>query len=198
MAKKNIQSSNIDSKIKKVAAKIKANSKDAHFADTLIEELLSLKGQKDVEPMELCVPSKEVIKTYDYDSFEIIHCKGGFLFHCKGGYYAYVTPRMRALFEHFATIVDMKERLEELTTDEKTLYENLFSATTMIMQIPIFAPSGVKMFFSVANHAAKELNSYCEELMKMPLKEEDYKANAEYENTISAIEEIAKIKKDVE
>ena len=198
MAKKNTNKVDINAKIDEVIAQIKTNSKDAHFAETLVDKLLSLKGQKDVEPMELCVPLKEVINRYDFGSFEIVNCKGGIMFHAKGGYYAYVTPRSKELYEHLSLIVDFKERFDELTEDEKKLYDNLFSATTMIMQIPMFAPSSVGMFFNVANFAAEELNSFVEGIMKQPLQEENHQDNAEYENLMDALGEVEKMKEGKE
>lgn len=186
----------IGAKIKEVKSQIKANSKDAHFADALIKELLSLKGQSDHQPMYLCVPESEVVKTYDFESFSISNCKGGILFHAKGGYDAYVTPRMKALYEHLALIIDMKERYDELSEEDKTNYDNLFSATTMILQIPIFATITPKCFFGIASEALTRLDEATKELLKQPLGEDNPFANAEFDNMIAATEELKKMGKD--
>lgn len=198
MAKKKNEKADINAKIDEVIAQIKVNSKDSHFAETLVDKLLSLKGQKDVEPVELCVPLKDVINRYDYDSFEIVNCKSGIIFHAKGGYYAFVTPRMKALYEHLAFIVDLKSRFDELDEGEKTIYDNLLSATTMIMQIPIFAPSSASMLFKVANYAAEELNSFVDSLLNKELIEEHHQEIAEYENLMEALGEVEKMKEGKE
>lgn len=198
MVKKKSEKADINAKIDEVIAQIKTNSKDVHFAETLVDKLLSLKGQKDVEPVELCVPLKDVITRYDYDSFEIVNCKSGIIFHAKGGYYAFVTPRMKALYEHLAFIIDLKEHFNELTEEEVELYNNLFGATSMLMQIPIFAPSSSTMLFKVANCATQELNSFVENLMNKPLQEEDYQSNADYENLVEALDELGKNNKSKE
>lgn len=186
----------IDAKLEEVKAKIKSNSKDAHFADTLIDELVSLKGQKNHQPMYLSIPEKDVIKTYDYDSFSISNCKGGILFHAKGGYDAYVTPRMKALYEHLALIIDMKERYDELSEEDKENYNSLFSATTMILQIPIFATITPKCFFGIASEALIRLDEATKELLKQPLGEDNPFANAEFDNMVAATEELKKMGKD--
>ncbi len=192
--KKNV--TDIDAKLEEVKAKIKSNSKDAHFADTLIDELLSLKGQKDHHPMYLSIPEKDVIKTYDYDSFSISNCKGGILFHAKGGYDAYVTPRMKALYEHLALIIYLKEHYNELSDEMKQNYDNLFFHTTNLLKIPIVGTLTQTTFVALSNACVEWLEKGTQELLKQPLGEDNPFANAEFDNMIAATEELKKMGKD--
>lgn len=188
--------SDIDSKLEEVKSQIKANSKDAHFAEALIEELLSLKGQKDHQPMYLCVPEKEVVKTYDFGAFSISNCKGGILFHAKGGLDTYVTPRMRALYDHLALLVSMKEEYAELSEESLKAYNTLFATITTLLMTPIMAPITAKGLVDTSNAVVEIFDREAKILANQPLMEEDYHANAEFDNMIAATEVLKKMGKD--
>lgn len=187
----------IGAKIKEVKSQIKANSKDAHFADALIKELLSLKGQSDHQPMYLCVPESEVVKTYDFGSFTISNCKGGILFHTKGGYNAYVSPRVKILYEHLELLLNMKENYDGMDDEGHKAYGNLFTMITTVLMAPLMAPITAKGLADSANSLVEIFNREANILANQPLMEEDYHANAEFNNIVAATEELKKMGKDV-
>ena len=79
----------LQQKLKEVKAKIKTNSKDAHFAEALIDELVGLQKQADIEPVELIVPSAEVEHTYQIDDVTtLIKTAKGYLY--KHGKLSYI------------------------------------------------------------------------------------------------------------
>lgn len=185
----------IGAKIKEVKSQIKANSKDAHFADALIKELLSLKGQSDHQPMYLCVPESEVVKTYDFESFSISNCKGGILFHEKGGLDTYVTPRMKSLYEHLALLLAMKENYDELDEEGRKSYTTLFSTITTVLMAPIMAPITIKGLVDSSNALVEIFDREAKFLANQPLMEEDYHANAEFDNIVAATENLKEMGK---
>lgn len=168
--------------IDEVVSQIKTNSKDAKFADSLIDKLLSLKGQYDVEPTRVCVEEKDVVKEYDFESVRYIRCKSCIIFQAKGGMSVVVSHRMTALFEHLNVLLDMKDRYESLTDEEKLTYETLYSATTFILELPIFATCDDEFFVGISSDIINRLNRLTEKNLEEPLKEETHKENAEFEN----------------
>lgn len=168
--------------IEEVSNQIKVNSKDVHFADNLIDKLLSLKGQYDIEPTRIYIPEKDVVKEYDNDSFRFIKCKGCIMFHAKGGYSVIVKSRMRALFDHLSVLLDMKDRYEELSEEEKKSYDMLYSATVYVLEAPMFSASDDEMFFGIASDVIKRLNDFTDKALKKDLQEETHEENAEFEN----------------
>lgn len=172
----------LKNKIEEVANKIKTNSKDAKFADSLIDKLLSLKGQMDVEPMRLCIPEKDVIKEYDNDSIRFVRCKSGILFQTKGGFSVFVSPRMSGLYQHLEVVLDMKDKYDELTEEQKKTYDFLYLATTQILQLGIFATCDDEFFFGIAEDIVKRFQTMTEKALNTELQEETYKENAEFEN----------------
>ena len=130
---KNENKKQVLSEIENTINQIKTNSKDAKFADKLIDKLLSLKGQYDVEPTRLYVPEKNVIKEYDNDNLRIVKCKDCIIWQHKGGFTFVVKPTMHALYEHLSGMLAMKDRYDELTGDEKQLYDVSYFGMSLIL-----------------------------------------------------------------
>lgn len=164
-----------------VVLQIKNNSKDAKFAEALIDKMLSLKGQIDVEPTRIHIPEKDVIKEYDCDAFRFIRCKTCIIMQDKGGMSIVVKPTMTSLYAHLTVVLDMKDRYEELTDDEKKVYEALFSATTYIMNALVCATIDDELFFGIAHDIIHRFDDYVKSKEK-ELQEETPQENAEFEN----------------
>lgn len=180
----------LKNKIEEVVNKIKTNSKDAKFADSLVDKLLSLKGQLDVEPMRLCIPEKDVIKEYDNDSIRFVRCKGGILFQTKGGFSVFVSPRMSGLYQHLEILLDMKDKYDELSEEQKKTYEVLYLATTQILQLSIFATCDDEFFFGISEDIIKRFQTMTEKAINAELHEETHKENAEFENKMEITNEV--------
>lgn len=110
----------LQEKLKEVKAKIKANSKDAHFADALIDELVGLQKQADVEPVELIVPLREVIHTRQIDDVtslsKTVH---GYLYKHGNVSATWIPFGMNTLYNAVAEIDEILEK-EDRTDDEQT------------------------------------------------------------------------------
>lgn len=180
----------LKNKIEEVVNQIKTNSKDAKFADSLIDKLLSLKGQLDVEPMRMYIPEKDVIKEYDNDSIRFVRCKSGILFQAKGGFSVFVSPRMSGLYQHLEVILDMKDKYEELTEDQKKTYDFLYLATTQILQLGIFAACDDEFFFGIAEDIVKRFQTMTEKALNADLQEETHKENAEFESNMELTNQV--------
>lgn len=180
----------LKNKIEEVVNNIKTNSKDTKFADSLVGKLLSLKGQMDVEPMRLCIPEKDVIKEYDNDSIRFVRCKGGILFQTKGGFSVFVSPRMSGLYQHLEILLDMKDKYEELSEEQKKSYEVLYLATTEILQLPIFSTCDDEFFFGIAEDIINRFQTMTDKELNKDLQEETYKENAEFENKMGIANQV--------
>lgn len=165
-----------------VVVQIKNNSKDAKFADALVDKLLSLKGQMMIEPTRIHIEEKDVVKEYDNDAVRFVRCKGCIIFQAKGGMSIVVKPTMTALFEHLTVLLDMKDRYEELDEEGKKSYELLYSATVWMLEVPIFATCSDEMFFGIVNDILSRFNKFTETELNKDLQEETPKENAEFEN----------------
>lgn len=172
----------LKNQLDEVVAQIKNNSKDAKFADSLVDKLLSLKGQMMIEPTRIRIEEKDVVKEYDNDAVRFVRCKDCIIFQAKGGMSVVIKPTMTALFEHLTVLLDMKDRYEELDEEGKKSYELLYSATVWMLEVPIFATCSDEMFFGVVNDVLARFNRFTETELNKDLQEETPQENAEFEN----------------
>lgn len=189
---KNENKKQVLSEIENTINQIKTNSKDAKFADKLIDKLLSLKGQYDIEPTRLYVPEKNVIKEYDNDNIRIVKCKDCIIWQHKGGFSLVVKPNMRALYEYLDGMLAMKDRYDELTDDEKQLYDVSYFGMSLILQAPMFAVTDDEFFVDLATFVGDGVKRVSEKLLNQPLQEETPIENAEFETKMEAANELLK------
>ena len=156
-------------------------SKDAHFAESLIEEILSLKAQMCVEATELYVREKDVVDVLDFESVCFKICTTGILFHAKSGYTAWIEPRCRALFGEIVEILKKKKEILSLSedernekgTDELEMYEQLFSAWVHVLEMPVAASISPKILFDTVAAFLKSFREETDRMLNQPLHEEN-------------------------
>lgn len=180
----------IQEEINKVSLQLKSNCKDYALSCKLIDKLLSLKGQIDIEPTRLYVPEKDVIKEYDNDNLRIVKCKGCIIWEHKGGFYFVVKPTMRALYEYLDGMLAMKDRYNELSEDEKKLYDAAYFGMSLILQSPMFSVTDDSFFVELAQFIGDGIGKVSKKLLNQPLQEETPEENAELEATMSAMGEL--------
>ena len=184
-------------KIDEIKAQIKANSKDAHFADTLTNEVLSLKGQLDVEPLELNVGKR--IDDFSGNAFEIVKTDRGIMYHEFGGYTIFTTPTNEALYGMLADYVDNKDEYKKLDGEEKEIFDLNLSAIAYCLTVPKFAFSNVDFTYDIAEKVIQFLNNSFEEAMNADLQEETIEQDEQFKEATLALEDIkTEIKKEQE
>ena len=193
---KNENKKQVLSEIENIINQIKTNSKDAKFADKLIDKLLSLKGQYDVEPTRLYVPEKNVIKEYDNDNLRIVKCKDCIIWQHKGGFTFIVKPTMRALYEYIDGMLAMKDNYESLSDDLRQLYEASYFGMSLILQAPMFAVADDEFFVELATFVGDGAKKVYDKLLNQPLQEETPIENAEFETKMEVANELLKDGKD--
>lgn len=192
-----MQKEELKKKLDETIAQIKLNSADAKFADALIANLLSYKGQSMIEPTEVHVETKDVIKDYDFNSYHFIRCKQCIIFK-TGGFKVVVTPFLKSLYGHLTTLLDYKDKCETLTEDEVKVYDMLLSMAVVVLELPMIAFSSDKFMTDVCTYIVQKENELFDKLLNEPLHKEteaDYEANAKFEEDVKFAEEL---KKDIE
>lgn len=185
-------------KLNEVKKKIKANSKDAHFAEALVDEILSLKGQLGVEPTIVHIPAEDVVKTLKGDTFEMTLTKhGDAVYHVYGGYTLIADgQRMRSLANTIADYIINQDLVKDLDDKEKELYDLDLSATAYVLNIPMFAFSDPELKYDLASKIVSWVRETYEKAMEQPLQEETREQDAVFEDAAKAIENIKKSVKE--
>lgn len=180
----------LQEKLKEVKAKIKANSKDAHFAEALIDELVGLQKQADIEPVELIVPCAEVEKTYQIDDVTtLVKTPKGYLYKHGNLTAIWVPFGVNTLWQ------TMTEFDGLLGKDERTEEEDIvISMVNRMLQWHTVAFMDAESLIDSAQASVKILNDAmerCKERINSKETQEDIKANTEFADASKAIENIA-------
>lgn len=182
--------------LKEVKAQIKANSKDAHFAETLVDKLLAIKSEMSVEPIELNVGKR--IDGWKGETFEIVKTDRGCLYHEYGGYSIFVTfDNNTALYRTLCDYVDNRRVYETLEEEEKERYELTLQAVAYCLSVPKFCFTDAEFTFDLASMVVKFLREQYEKYIDEPLQEETVKEDKEFEQAVKAVENIKDIVKEV-
>lgn len=180
------------SEIETTINQIKMNSKDAKFADKLIDKLMSLKGQYDVEPTRLYVPEKDVIKEYDNDNLRIVRCKDCIIWQQKGGHIVVVYPTMRSEYEFLEGMLDLKDNYDKLSDDMKAAYDGAYFGYSILSQLPTIMVTNDKWFARASILASWGVARFVKEQLDEPLQEETPIENAEFETKMEVANELLK------
>lgn len=169
---------------------IKVNSKDAHFADKLIGDLLSVKGQMGVELIALDC-GKEVDE-WRGETFRITLTDRGVLYHEYGGYSVFVTPNNTALYDVLADLVENKEEYAELEGEKKENFESLLAIIAYNVSLPRIAFMDKDFPQEIALKTIEFLRKMYDDLMNKDLQEETITEDEEFKQATLALEDLKK------
>lgn len=174
-------------KLKEVESLIKTNSKDSHYAETLISELKSLHGQLKHEPTLVHIPLDSIEKSIDLDTFTMSITKDGkAIYHTKGGYTLVCDSKFLQLFSLIDSCIDGFNGIDKdgIVLDEKDV-----KSLGLLLNIPLVAP--LKSDFMI--EIARKTEEFIEELSlnaEKELQEETPEEDKEFKGAVLAMEHI--------
>lgn len=183
-------------RLDELVKQIKVNSKDAHFADKLIGDLLSVKGQMGVEPIALDC-GKEVDE-WRGETFRITLTDKGVLYHEYGGYSVFVTPNNTALYDVLSDLVVNKDEYAVLEDEKKENFESLLAIIAYNVALPRIAFMDKDFPQEIAIKAMEFLRKMYDDLMNKELQAETPKEDAEFKEAVLALEDLKEAVKDGE
>lgn len=191
-------------KLNETVSKIKSNSKDAKFADSLIDTLLSIKGQMMIKPTELHIETEEIIYRLPFNdkfgSYEIIQFNDGYIFATKG-YRIVVRPyAMRgndeiasSLFMHLKVIIELakeKDNKKEYFDLSDTLDSLLFGVSAICCNPLMSYVDDEFMADSINAHFKNMIRLY--KKAEAEVQDEDKTRDLEYQDRMIAVDEMKK------
>lgn len=188
----------LDAKIKD----LKSICKDAKFADKLISDILSLKGQMCVEPMEIGITEEQIQKRLkigrSYGAYELIKFDGGYIF-ATNGYRLIVKPYIgiadkivaSGLYYAINTYFEIcglpeDEIADSLMSDARYFFED---AIPMICTYPIYNFDNELETISETKRNFKRLIKKAKEASEK-LQKDDIEKNEEFKNDVLIEEQI--------
>lgn len=177
-----------EDKIKEIEAQILSNSKDAHFAKKLIQQLSGLYQMDKL----IDVPIKDISDTIDMGANVLYRVRDGFVWECRGGMTTHVSMRMAKVCSMLDTIFALKHGIPK--ADEE-LSDSYATAVSYIMQCPIFSSLDERALFQNATAILKSYTEYCTEnytnAEAVDETTEDIKEDIQAEQAAAAIEQLA-------
>ena len=159
--------------------------------------MLSLKGQLDVEPLELNVGKR--IDDFSGNAFEIVKTDRGIMYHEFGGYTIFTTPANEALYVMLADYVDNKDEYKKLDGEEKEIFDLNLSVIEHCLTVPKYAFVDVDFTYDISEKIINFLKSSFEKAMNADLQEETIAEDEQFKQATLALEDIKEqIKKEQE
>lgn len=182
------QKKELNNKLNAKITQLKNICKDAVFADHLIDDLLSLKGQLSIEPTLVHIPLVNVIKEYDFEHFKIIKTLNGIVFKMTG-YEQIIRPTCRTLYGQLDYLLGLKDRYDTLTLEEKDIYDTLFQATATILMNPAICFTDDDYWIDIVTFITKRQNELFEKLLSTPLQPEDSERDDKFMEEVKDLED---------
>lgn len=174
-------------KLEEIKNLIKTNSKDAHYAETLISELLSIHGQLKHEPTLVHVPLKDIEKEADGETFVMATTKDGkAIYHTLGGYTVIADSNYSSLFYTIYNLIDYINGTVELDEETKSILEADTIATSYILNIPMYVMDDFEYKASLFENVLQYLTKRIEDADK-ELQEETPEENREFQDAVEAL-----------
>lgn len=161
----------LKSKLDEKIALLKSQCKDAHFFDSIMDEIISLKGQYDVVPTRIFVREEDLLEEYDYGSFKLSRFTTGIAFHMIG-YDFFVKPSCQTLYKQLDSLFESKGEYNALTQEQKDFYDVLFNATMDIIMTPPMCFCNETYYIDIATYIMKRRNQLFKELDERQLSSE--------------------------
>lgn len=168
-----------------------------------INELLDLKSQVDIKPVEICIEPDEVVKRYPIgSSMEILRCSTKFCF--KSPYvWLVVKPSLAnnlsggALYETLEWCCDYMDSRENLPEDEVERNDTFVQMVVHLLTIPMDAFTDMDYTFELADAIITRRVAFYDRIAKQAQKVredtmEDIVANLAFEQQIEVAEQVAK------
>jgi hypothetical protein len=186
----------IRKKIDEVKNLIKTNSKNAHHAEKLIDELLSLDREKRHEATLVHIPMDNVSKTFKGDTFELCYTKQGeAVYKTFGGYTIICSSMFNALNATIENAIDYLngEIQEELTDEQKQLIEDDITATSWVLNLPLHACSDLEFKYDLTNKFIEFISKLQNKSQTDEPQEETYEKDAKFKDAVVGMENVKEI-----
>lgn len=182
-------------KISDLVLRLKGICSDQHYATSLIDEILSLKGQLSIVPTELYVPLDEVLEEYDFGHFKLLDTLKGVIIKTTG-YCIYVEMRIQSLYGQVKALMEYKKRYDTLTEEERSNYDMLLAGTMVILLNPLVCFSDDDYWINQTTYITKEQNELFQKILETPLQKEKPKEDMDMEDIINATEQLKSYNED--
>ena len=178
----------INKEISELKNLIKTNSKDAQYADILVDSLVR-KAKAEAFINLLGRDMGKVEETLDMGAYCLIKTTNGIIYKTYGGYFIYATKDNACLHSALMDLMQYVKDKDKYEKDEKDSAELLVFDINNILRLPMYIFADMKFFVDVANVVDKYLLDLHEKSSEK-LQEETPDLDKAFENAVMALENI--------
>lgn len=180
----------LNERLNELIRQIRLNSKDAHFAEKLTDDLLSVHRQKLSEKNYVFDLGSELHKI-EKGSFYMAKHEKGVLFHIYNSFDLVVPVSSNSLYTTLVAILDEhNNEYENMSDEDKQNHDTFIEVIGIILAMPLNILNDTEFAIDIATQVMKRTNELYEKAINASLQPEDAEKDAEFMETALNAESI--------
>lgn len=173
----------LNERLNELIRQIRLNSKDAHFAEKLTDDLLSVHRQKLSEKSYVFDLGAELYKI-EKGSFYLAKHEKGVLFHIYNSFDMVIPISNNSLYGTLAAILEERmSEYEKMSDADKQDHDTFVEVVGIILAMPLNILTDTEFAIDIATQVLKRTNELYENAINASLQPEDAEKDAEFMET---------------
>jgi hypothetical protein len=174
----------LNERLNELIRQIRLNSKDAHFAEKLTEDLLTVHRQKLHEKSYVFNLGEELYKI-ERNSFYISRHERGVLFHIYNSFDMVIPISNNALYGTLASVlIEHENDYATMTEEEKLDHDTFVEAIGIILSMPLTIFVDTEFAINIATQVIQRMDTLVKSALDQPLQEETFEEDAEFRSRV--------------
>lgn len=180
----------LNERLNELIRQIRLNSKDAHFAEKLTDDLLSVHRQKLSEKNYVFDLGAELYKI-ERGSFYLAKHEKGILFHIYNSFDMVIPISNNSLYGTLAAILEERmNEYEKMSDTDKQDHDTFVEVVGIILAMPLNILNDTEFAIDIATQVMKRTNEIYEKAINSELQDETVERDADFKQMILATEEL--------
>lgn len=180
----------LNERLNELIRQIRLNSKDAHFAEKLTNDLLSVHRQKLTEKSYVFDLGPELYKI-EKGSFYISKHEKGVLFHVYNSFDMVIPVSNNSLYGTLNAILEERNNeYDKMSDEDKQDHDTFVEVVGIILAMPLNILNDTEFAIDIATQVMKRTNEMYEKAINTELQSETVELDADFKQMILATEEL--------
>lgn len=178
----------LNERLNELIRQIKLNSKDAHFAEKLTDDLLSVHRQKLQEKKYVFEIGAEEYKI-ERGSFYLAKHEGGILFHIYNSFDLVIPASSQSLYGTLLSLLnEHKNEYDSFSEEEKIDHDTYIEVVGIILSMPLTILADTEFAINVATQVMQRMDTLVRQAIEAPLQDETLEQDVKFRDDIIASE----------
>lgn len=180
----------LNERLNELIRQIRLNSKDAHFAEKLTNDLLSVHRQKLTEKSYVFDLGPELYKI-EKGSFYISKHEKGVLFHVYNSFDMVIPVSNNSLYGTLNAILEERNNeYDKMSDEDKQDHDTFVEVVGIILAMPLNILNDTEFAIDIATQVMRRTNEMYERAINTELQSETVELDADFKQMILATEEL--------